>query len=74
MYHMCYDNGHLVLNLEWDIMLSFEKNQNFRFSVQKKYSAYRVKLFNGANSQLIINMVKAVGGDFNIAYIRFPVC
>ena len=49
MYHMCYDNGHLVLNLEWGIMLSFEKNQNFQFSVQKKYSAYEVKLFNGTN-------------------------
>ena len=55
-------------------MLSFEKNPNFQFSVQKKCSAYEVKLFNGANSQLLINMVKAVGVDFNTAYIRFHVC
>ena len=71
---MCYDSGHLMLNFGWEIMLSLEKNQDFNFFVQKKCSAYEVKLFNGANSQLLINMVKAVGVDFNIAYIRFHVC
>ena len=55
-------------------MLSFEKNQNFQFCVQIKCSAYEVKLFNGANSQLVINMVKAVWVDFNIACVRFYGC
>ena len=71
---MCYNNAHLMLNFAWDIMPSLERNQNFQFSVQKKCSAYEVKLFNGANSQLFINMVKAVGVDFNFACIRFHVC
>ena len=70
---MCYDIAHLMLNFSWDIMLSFEKNQNFQFSVQNKCSAYEVKHFNGANWQLAINMVKAVGVDFDIGCIRFHV-
>ena len=40
---MCYDIAHLMLNFTWDIMLRFEKNQNFQFSVQKKCSAYEAK-------------------------------
>ena len=56
-----------MLNFGWEIMLSLEKNQDFQFYVQKKCSAYEVKLFNGANSQLLIHMVKPVGEDFNIA-------
>ena len=55
-------------------MHSFEENQNFQFSAQKKCSAYEAKLFNGANSQPVINMVKAFGVDIHIACIRFHVC
>ena len=74
MYDLCYDNADLMLNFAWDIMPSLEKNQNFQISVQKKCSAYEIKLFNGANLQLIINMVKAVWVNFNIACIRFHLC
>ena len=59
--------------LKIDYKPSLEKNLNFKFSVQKMCSAYEVKQFNGANSQLVINMVKAVVVDFNIACIRFHV-
>ena len=71
---MCHDNVHLMLNFGRDIWLSLEKNQFFQFFVQKKCLAYEAKLFNGANSQLFLNMVKADWVDFNITCIRFHVC
>ena len=70
---MCYDKAHLVLDFGQDIMHNFEENQNFQISAQKKCSAYEAKLFNGANSQPAINIVKAFGVDIHIACIRLHI-
>jgi len=69
---MYYGNVHLVLEFDGDIMHSSKENLN-QFSAQKKCSVYEAKLFNGANSQPVINMVKAFGVDIHIACIRFHV-
>ena len=62
-----------MLEFDRDIMHSFEGNKNFQFFVKKKCSAYEEKLYNGANSQPVINMVEAFGVDIHSACIRFHV-